>query len=192
MSTQVSQMCRSLRFQLHKIGSIRNFLSREATKTLVTSLVLSRLDYCNSLLAGVSADKIKKLQLLQNNAARMIAKQRKSCHITPILKELHWLPVKERICYKLALTCFKCLNEQAPMYLEELLHFYKPKRLLRSSKSSKILEIPTRNYKLYGHRCFHLTGPRTWNMLPDSLRSDESLDHFKKHLKSFLFSSAFY
>ena len=111
-------------------SSIKHFLSHDALKTLVCSLVLSRLDYCNSLLRGVSKKLIKKLQKVQNNAARLISSSSRCSHISPVLKDLHWLPVEQRIMYKLLLLSYKCLNDQGPSYLSELLNRYVPARKL--------------------------------------------------------------
>ena len=106
----------------------------EVTKTLVTSLVLSRLDYCNDVLAGTSKKFLSRLQVVQNNAARLILKKKNSTSATPLLKELHWLPIAQRIDYICALLCFKCIHGVAPHYLRETSNLYKPKRSLRSTE----------------------------------------------------------
>ena len=90
-------------FQLRKIASIRNDLTETVTQTLITIVILSRLDDCNSLLSGITVENLTKLEVIQNHAARLIKRTKKSEHITPILIELHWLPVRYRIYYKIAL-----------------------------------------------------------------------------------------
>ena len=97
MHQHISYICKSAYFQLRKISSIRPFLTQPATVQLISSLVLSRLDYCNALLAGLPADAIARLQRIQNNAARLVFRKSKRNHVTPLLLELHWLPVKYRI-----------------------------------------------------------------------------------------------
>ena len=129
----ISSLCKNSYVQLRKIASIRHCLTTEVTKTLVTSLVLSRLDYCNAVLAGTSKKFKSRLQVVQNNAARLILK---STSATPLLKELHWLPIAQRIDYKCALLCFKCIHGVAPHYLRESLNLYKPRRSLRSTEVS--------------------------------------------------------
>ena len=93
----VNQTCRNLYFQNRNISKIRTFISEDIAKKLVTTLVLSKLDYCNSLFAGVHDGTLKRLQIAQNSAARMIKGKSRRCHITPVLRNLHWLPVSLRI-----------------------------------------------------------------------------------------------
>jgi len=191
MKSHVSNLCKSLYLQLKKIGSIRKYLSVDVTKTLITSLILSRLDYCNSLLAGVPDEQLQQLQRVQNIAAKIISKKLKHDHVTPILKELHWLPVKERIIYKICLTCYKCVNDLSPDYLKQLLTPYVPPRALRSSSDKTTLLKPKINYKSYGQRSFSYFAPLVWNRLPKTIREAGNLESFKKKLKTFLFSSYF-
>ena len=178
-------------FQLRNIGSIRNCLTEDVTKTLVTSLVLSRLDFCNSLLSGLPQDAMHRLQIVQNQAARLIKRTRKRDHITPVLKELHWLPVEKRIVYKVCLFCYKALNSQAPGYINDFLHRYKPTRSLRSENDTTIFTKPYCHYKTFGERSFSYFGPTVSNNLPQSLREAVSLQSFKKGLKHYLFLQAY-
>ena len=103
---------------------------------LVNSLVISRLDYCNSLLYDIPKYQRDKLQRIQNTAARMITGARSSDHITPLLKSLHWLPVEARIHFKIPLITYKILNGQSAEYLEPLIKDYHPSRAVRSSSRS--------------------------------------------------------
>ena len=121
MTSHVKNVCKSITFQLGKISSIRKFITTDVTKTLVTSLILSRFDYCNSLFCSMTSENIDKLQLLQNHAARLIFGKKKRDHITPILIKLHWLPIHQRIEYKVALFCFICIHNLALIYLPNLL-----------------------------------------------------------------------
>ena len=116
-------------------------------------------------------DKQNRLQRVQNNAARLILKVPKSEHITPFLKELHWLPIHLGIKYKIALLCFKALNGLCPLYIEDLLKPYVPGRILRSS-GTNVLEEPQSRLKTYGDRSFSSYAPRVWNALPKHIRDD--------------------
>ena len=106
MSSFISNVCRNVYLQIRTISHIRDFISEDVAKKLVTSFVLSKLDYCNSLFVGLSDNQIKRLQVAQNSAARLIKRQGRRCHITPILYDLHWLPVQQRIQYKICFFCF--------------------------------------------------------------------------------------
>ena len=130
------------------------------------AFVLSRLDYCNSLLAGCPKYLLSKLQNVQNNAVRLIFRTTRSVHVTPMLHSLHWLPIEQRIEYKLSLLCFKIISHQAPIYLLELLHLYTPSRQLRSSTDTRVFRIPSFRTKSSGQRSFSYQAPVIWNQLP--------------------------
>ena len=121
MKTHVSNPVRSANFELCRVSSIRHLLSTDALKTLVFAFVLSRLDYCNSLLFGCPQYLLYELQKVQNNAARLVLRVSKADHIFPHLASLHWLPIDSRIQYKFSSLCYTCLNSTAPDYLTELL-----------------------------------------------------------------------
>ena len=110
----VTSVCKSCFFQLRQLRLIRSCLTTDAVKTLIHVFISSRLDYCNSLLVGVAGCVVRKLQGVQNAAARMITGTRKFDHVTPILRELHWLPVAQRIQYKIAMLVNKCLRGLSP------------------------------------------------------------------------------
>ena len=190
MSDRISDVCRSSFLFLRRIGCIRPYLSDKATSCLVNSLILSRLDFCNSILTGITVDQINRLQRTQNCAARLIAKKRKHDHITPILISLHWLPIKFRIQFKIAVLAFRHFEGTLPSYLSAVLYTYQPSRSLRSS-SDKLLKIPRVNLKSAGERSFHFTAPAVWNSLPNSLRNISKLPQFKGQLKTYLFRQAF-
>ena len=125
-----------------------------------------------------------KLQSVQNAAARLITCSRKYDHITPILKELHWFPISERIKFKIMLLTFKALHQQSPAYIQDLVAYYQPSRILRSSHL--LLLNPTNfHLKTYGSRAFAVSAPELWNSLPVSIRSCNNLSSFKSNLRSF-------
>ena len=191
LTPHVNYVYKYIIFQLSKIASIRKYINEDIAKTLVTSLILSRLDYCNSLFCNMTNENVEKLQLLQNHAARLIFGAKKRDHITPLLMKLHWLPIYYRINYKIALLCFKCLNKTAPIYLQNLIQIYKPRRSLRSSTDNSILFKPVMNYKTYGEKSFSFYGPYVWNSLPAHLRNCDNINIFKKNLKTHLFKQAY-
>ena len=130
----VSNVCRSINFNLYSIGKIRKYLNRPTVEKLVNAIITSRLDYCNSLMFGIPKELISQLQKRQNHMARVIIKWCKYDHITPVLVDLHWLPVKQRIDFKILLLTYKALNELAPAYMRELLIPYSPKHTIPSPK----------------------------------------------------------
>ena len=129
----ISSLCCSSYFHLCKISSIRPYLSDASTTKLVSSLILSRLDYCIWTLSGLPSSSLKWLQKVQNNAARLVLHKRKSDHVTPLLKQLHWLPIEARIHYKTATLVFRHFENSLAPYLFQLLQIYQPTQTLRSS-----------------------------------------------------------
>ena len=118
----VMNVCRVACLELRRINSIWNLLSVDAVKTLVCSLVLSRIDYCNSLLVGLPQYLIKRLQGVQNAAARSILWTPRYEHILPLLQNLHWLPVNRRTLHKVAALCHSSLSGSGLQYLSDLTH----------------------------------------------------------------------
>ena len=115
----VNRSCKAAFSHLFNIRRIRKFLTHEIAQILINSFVTSRLDYCKSLYYGLPANQLNKLQRVQNAAARLICNVSRFDHITPTLKDLHWLPVKFRIDFKILLIVFKALHGLAPDYISE-------------------------------------------------------------------------
>ena len=132
----------------------------------------------------------KKLQTIQNAAAKLILKKRKYDHATPLLKQLHWLPVKARCDYKIAVMAYKFFDGTLPSYLSKTLSARCPSRNLRSS-TEHFLILPKTNLKHFGERSFNFTAPKIWNHLPRHLRHACSLGVFKKNLKTYMFKKHF-
>ena len=165
---------------IRNISVIRKYLSKADLKTLVNSIIIAKVDNCNSLLYGVSTYDSDKLRRFQNSCARLIYQKRKNDHVTGILRELHWLPSEARIIFKILCYVFKCLHDLAPVYLTELIS-------IRRDHTLELVVPRTRSKA--GDRAFACAGPRLWNALPVDIRKTGSLDCFKSHLKHFFFSS---
>ena len=185
MEKQVNHLCRTANFHLKRIGAIRRYLTTDATKSLVRSLVVSRLDYCNSLLFGLPDVLINKIQRVQNKAARVVSRTPRQEHITPILRDMHWLPVQRRIEYKVLLYTFKSLHDLSPEYLKDLVQHHQSSRTLRSNHLNQ-LSVP-RTRTRYGDRTFSHAAACLWNSLPSHLTTICSIDCFKRSLKTHLF-----
>ena len=190
MGPHVNKVVQCATFQIRNIGRMRKLLTQEATKLLVQSTVISRLDYCNSLLVGADEKVLDKLQKVQNHAARVITRTRKGEHITPVLMTLHWLPIRERIKFKVMLLVFKARNGLAPPYISELLPSYDPGRSLRSEDKC-LLKLPRYRLETYGGRSFLVQAAKLWNELSDELRKAKTVAIFKRGLKTHLFRQCF-
>lgn len=187
MEDQINHVVKISHWHIRKIRSIRRFIPEKTAATLVISLVFSQLDYCNSLLYGITGQQVHKLQSIQNVCARIVKLSAVRTHITPLLRDLHWLPVHFRINFKLLCMVYRCFHESAPSYLCDLLTPYVPPRSLRSSTKG-LLKTPNMNLKTYGHHSFSHAGPNLWRDIPEELRKCESLKTFKKQLKTLLFT----
>lgn len=191
MHSHIDNMCKAARFQLRNISKISKCLDTSTLKTVIQAFVTSRLDQLNALLYGLPNTEIDKLQRIQNCAARLITKTRKHDHITPVLKQLHWLPIKYRIEFKILLLVFKALNGKGPSYLVDLLEPHSQRVGLRSNVDPLKLHEPRYNLDSYGARSFSCAAPRLWNKLPLAIRHSNSVESFKRNLKTHMFSIAF-
>ena len=193
MSTHVTATVRACFAALRQIRSVRRSLSPDALLTLLRALVVSKVDYCNSVLAGISSAQLQRLQSVLNAAARLVFSARKSEHTTPLLRELHWLKVPERIQFRLCVLAYRCLNGTAPSYLAETLQKaadVDSRQRLRSAASSTLVVPPTRRATL-GDRAFPVAAARAWNSLPPSVRAATSLQLFRRELKTNLFMRSY-
>ena len=195
-NSHINSITKSAYYHLKNIARIRGFMSKQDLEKLIHAFISSRLDYCNGLLTGLSKGAVRKLQLIQNAAARVLTKTKKFEHITPILRSLHWLPVCQRIEFKVLLIVYKsqcilysCILNRKSKYMSDLLSPYTPARPLRSAGTS--LLITPRVKTKHGEAAFSYSASCKWNKLPDELKQAETLNTFKTRLKTFMFSSVF-
>ena len=187
MSEHVTSLCKSINFLLWNLARIRRFIDHGAASNAMRALVLSKLDYANALLSGCRSKDIARLQRLQNRAARIVFQVPRRSSTTPLLKSLHWLPIKKRIQFKTLLYIFKALNGLSPDYLCDCITIYVPQRKdLRSNMDKNRLVIPRSN-KWIGDGSFGVSGPTFWNQLPQHIRLSPTVDAFKRNLKTHLF-----
>ena len=193
MNAHVSNIARTCYFELRRLAYIRRFLTSTATATLVSAFVLSRIDYCNSLLFGSTLDVTSHLQRIQNYAARVILRLPMSSRITIHLKSLHWLPVKVRSTYKIACLCYHCHSSTAPSYVTDMLH-KKPlhtRNTRSSSYTMPLLNRPAHSKATLGDRSFSFASSSVWNSIPNDVKCAPSLSSFKSRLKTYLFRSVY-
>ena len=186
----ITKKCQIAAYSLHKIRCVRKYLTEDACHILVRGLVISHLDYANAILVNLPKCDINKMQRIQNMAAKVIKGKGRYDSSTETLKSLHWLPIHLRIHHKILCTVFKCMQGNAPLYLQELLVMDDmPRNMrLRSDNVVKKLKIPRTQRKTFASRSFSVVGPTMWNALPNDLKAVESLDVFKNKLKTHLYS----
>ena len=187
LNDHINTICQNINYQLYSIAKIRKYLNKPTTEKMINFVLTFRLDNCSSLLYGINGYLVSQLQLCQNNAARIVSLRRKYGHITPVLKELHWLPVEQGISYKILLLAYKAPHDIAPSYLSSLLSPYKLGRPLRS-EGKHLLTTPRYRIEGFGKRCLAHATPSLWNMLPISIKS---IDTFKSSLNTHLFNIAY-
>ena len=187
MTPHIRAMCKSINFTLWNMSRVRKFIDRDSCSHAMRALVLSRLDYANSLLAGCNIGDVSRLKKLQNKAARIIFRVPRLESATPLLDTLHWLPVKKRVIFKTLLYVYKVLNGLAPAYLTQFISIYvAPREGLRSANDTLRLDVPVMQLKI-ADGSFSSFGPRYWNKLPITIRTSANVATFKRQLKTHLF-----
>ena len=188
MSDHVNSVARSCYNELRKLYKIKHYLTLETRKVAVQNLIISRLDYCNSLLSGINKMDIMKLQRVQNAACRFIFSLYKYESCKDFMFNLHWLPVEKRIDFKILIFVHKIMhNCPAPEYIRSLITLQPKNDSKRSVNLWKA--VPVRSKNSYGDRTFSIRGPKLWNNLPINLRKISNHYMFRRELKSFLFTS---
>ena len=180
VSTHMSKLCSSDFFHLHNTSRIRKFLSPEETKTLVHAFVTSRVDFCNNLLYGLPASQLNKVQRVLNTTTRLVCCAPRFSHITPLMYDLHWLPLKKRIHFNILLFAFKTIYGIAPTYIQNLVSLKsKGAYNLRSLDGILLASSTFRNKVTLGDRSFQATAPKLWNALPRELRDNPNLQSLR-------------
>ena len=163
---QITAVVKSCYYTIRKLRKIKSFLTYEHLRTLVSACVFSKLDYCNSLYYGIDSSLLNKLQSVQNSAVRLI-RSKENCDCATVdsyLRRFHWLPVRERIIFKVLLLVHKYLNGNAPATLSQLFEF------VTSTRTMKLKHL--RNTTVYGDRVFSSCGAKLWNLIPLGIRME--------------------
>ena len=178
MEQHINDIMRPAFFKIREISYYRRFLTSSCVKTLIHAYITSKLDYCNGLLYGLPSQQLNRRQSILNTAVRLVTMTWTYDHITPIIRDLHWLPVKFRVQFKLLLQVYKTLDGLATSYLSSKISLI-PKKGLRSD-NQLLLEVPksTLQLKYYGDRALCVSGPTLWNALPKEIQMCKSVDSF--------------
>ena len=187
----INSKCSAACINIRSIAAIRRFIDLDTAKLLASSLVLTHLDYSNSILCGLPKKSILKLQRIQNWAAKVVLHRDKYSSSTDALITLHWLPIKERIDFKILCLVFKSINNMAPQYLSSLLKIKSFPRNTRASTRGITLEVPKVKKATFAARSFSVYGPKLWNSLPPLIHHSPSYSVFKNKVKTELFNQAF-
>jgi hypothetical protein len=192
MTPHIKKVVASCFYQLRRLKHIRRVLGQQVTANLVTAFISSKLDYCNSLLAGLPETTIAQLQRVQNAAVRLVARLRPHDHVTLARRSLHWLPVKYRITYKLCVLMHQVHVGRSPTYLSKIVTATSnlPGRSHLRSASSLCYDKPRLNLK-FGRRSFSYAGPAAWNTLLVTIQELTNTATFKRNLKTYLFALAY-
>ena len=194
LNSQINNIIRIANYHLRNIAFIRKYLDEDSTKKLVCNCVINRIDYCNSIYYNLPNFQLNKLQKLLNRAARLVKGVSRRDRITPVLIELHWLPIKARIKYKICVLTHQTIIMEKPEYLRNLITIRQPTEgngvdTRLNTDGRKLLE-PRCNSNI-GFRAYRSAAPRLYNTLPYEIRSLNSLVAFKKKLKTFLFTDCY-
>jgi len=188
MQNHVNKVARTCFYHIRRLKQVQKLLGPDVAAKLVASLMFSRLDYCNAVLAGLPRSTTAPLQRVQNAAARLVARLDPRDHVTPTLKHRHWLPIEQRIVFKMCLLMHLVHTGRDPSYLRSCItasaDVTSCPRL--SFTSSQQYELQRTRVK-FGERSFSCAGPRAWNSLPSSLHELTHNGTFKRHLKTCLF-----
>ena len=191
MKTHISKVVSCCHHQLRRIHQVRRLVGQDVAQQLVSAFILSRLDYCNSLLSRLPRSTIQPLQRVMNAAARVIMNLSLCDHVKPVLKQLHWLPVEQRITYKLCLFMHHIYTGQAPQYLSDYVSAVSALsgRYRLGSTGSADYVLP-RTRTRFRERGFSYCGPAAWDTLPSDLHGITDTGTFRKRLKSVLYDRA--
>ena len=187
MDQHITKLCKTINWKNCNLNRIRWFIDQETCAHIVRAMPLSRLDYCSVLFYNIAQRDLDRLQRLQNKCARLVFTPARGTNISPLLKKLHWLRIKDSISFKTLLYVYKSLNGLCPRYIDACLTVKRPwegsQRALTTVSTSGFPEKTNA-----GDRAFSMSAPFKWNTSPIHALSASSVAIFKSHLKIYLYS----
>jgi len=192
MKQHINTIARTCFYHLPRLRQSRRRAGREVTVRLVLALVMSRIDFCNALFAGLPTSTIAPLQRVQNAADRLVLQLGPRDHVSQGLRELHWLPIHTRVLYKLCVLMYDVHVGNSPSYIRDIVATCRSAAQRSGLRSSSTTDyVKPRLSTKFGERAFSFAGPHAWNQLPHQLRSIVNPAAFKKHLKTHFLNSVF-
>ena len=185
----ISKVCRSCYYHIGNLRRLRRCFTTAVTKTIATSIVSIKLDYCNTILYNFPNREINKLQSVQNCLARVVTRSPQFCSVTPLLKSLHWLNGQFIIKYKICTLTYKVIHKCQPVYLNSLLKLLNRTRNLRYSDDDQLV-VPRVSSKM-GERAFSVAAPQLWNCISLEIKKSKSLQSLQKEMKTLYLGQAF-
>ena len=193
MQSHISKVVSTCFFHLRRLRQLRQYLDRDIRQRLVSAIILSRIDYCNISLVGLPMSSLQPLQRVINAAARFVANLKPRDHVSGVMRDLHWLPIRERITFKLCLLMHNIVHgSSAPEYMTGMVTCISalPGRSHLRSAGRGLYDVP-RVRTSFGSRAFSVAGPSAWNRLPNDVRETKNVLAFKTKLKTHLFDIAY-
>ncbi|XP_072046978.1 uncharacterized protein [Amphiura filiformis] len=189
MTPHINSMISSISFQLRNIRRIKRFLDHDTLHAIVRALVLSHFDYGNALLYRAKSKDLDRLQSPQHKAVKLIFSAARRDSPSPLMHKLHWLPLRERINFKVCLYIFKCLEGSAPQYLIDLVTLKQPHSGLVTRSSMDKTQITSHVGRIQiADRAFQAAAPALWNCLPRNIMEARSITSFTKLFKSHFYA----
>ena len=188
--THVTKKCKAAMVNFIRIRDICHLLTDEAASSLLLSLCVYHLNYCNSVLYGLPNVTLNRMQKVQNMCTCLALRKSKTDSASACLSKLYWLSIKQHISFKICVLTYKLLHHQGPQYLQDFLQCRTYKRDLRLASDNSLLLIPRTKCEMFATRSFIISAPTLWNNLPKSLRESPTLLSFKQDLKTHLYQEA--
>jgi hypothetical protein len=192
LDRHINMVSKTCYYQLRQLKTLCKLMGRDTLRSVLQAFLSTKLDYCNALYSGLPVQRLVQLQRVQNSAARLYSGTRKTDHISPVLQDLHWLPIQYRICYKMAIIAYKIRHALAPSYLVDLCPQSGDLQLrsLRSVSHGDFATVRTATHQ-YGDRTLSKSVATVWNSLPSALRDLPTALSYSRRLKTYYFKQAY-
>ena len=192
LNSQINNVVRVAGFHLRNIAFVKKYIDEDSVKKLIVNYVISRIDQCNSIYYGLPKYQLRKLQKILNRAARLVKGQSPRDRITPVLIDLHWLPIKARIKFKICVLTHQVVKTGRPEYLRKQIDVIQPSEYINTRSAISGVTLSRQRVRTnIGSRTFTAAAPILYNSIPIEIRKIDDLKSFKLKLKTFLFADCY-